>query len=169
MHYRARGRFSPECPPSAMSNFLHVTLTPNPKISDFGGLDGAASLDVRCLYSGFGLFHDSIERFCSFGSSRRRNFASAREIPCGHSVKCHFGENPDSGWKSDPETDISSGRHSHVFRMVPARVVAVPTHGRPVVMNFSVGFMQNSMKFRQNTAETAQKYSKWLNEHLGRS
>ena len=59
------------------------------------------------------------------------------------------GENPDTGRKSDPEPDMSPGRHSHVFRMVPARVVAVPTHGRPVVMNFSVGFMQISMKFRQ--------------------
>ena len=43
--------------------------------------------------------------------------------------------------------------------MVPARVVAVPTHGRPVVMNFSIVFMQISMIFRQNTPETAQKCS----------
>ena len=70
-----------------MSNFLHVPLRKNPKISDFGGLDGAGALDVRCLYSGFGLFHDSIERFSSFGLSYRRNFASAREIPRLESVK----------------------------------------------------------------------------------
>ena len=87
---RARGRFSPECPPSAMSNFLHVPLTPNPKISDLGGLDGAGALVARCLYSGFGLFHDSIERFSNFGSSRRRNFASASEIPRLQSVKCQI-------------------------------------------------------------------------------
>ena len=80
MLYRARGRFSPECPPSAMSNFLHVPFMNIRKISDFGRLDGAASLDAGTLYSGFGLFHDSIERFSNFHSSYRRNFASAREI-----------------------------------------------------------------------------------------
>ena len=74
-----------------MSNFLHVTLMENPKISDFGRLHGAGALDARSLYSGFGLFHDSIERFCNFGSSRRRNFASAREIPLAS-----MSEMPDS-------------------------------------------------------------------------
>ena len=64
-----------------MSNFLHVTFRKNPKISDFGRLDGACALDAETLYSGSGLFHDSIGRFSNFGSSGRRNFASAMEIP----------------------------------------------------------------------------------------
>ena len=70
-----------------------------------------------------------------------------------------FGENPDTDRKCDPEPEVVPSRHSHAFRMVPACVVAVPTHGRPAVMKFSVGFMQNSVKFRQNTPETAQKCS----------
>ena len=31
------------------------------------------------------------------------------------------GENPDTGRKSDPEPDMSPGRHSLLFRMVPAQ------------------------------------------------
>ena len=81
LDFRARGRFSPECPPSAMSNFLHVPLMENPKISDFRGLNGAGTLDAGTLYFGFGLFRGGIERFSNFGSTGRRNFASAREIP----------------------------------------------------------------------------------------
>ena len=53
----------------------------NPKISDFGRLDGACSLDAGTLYSGSELFRGGIERLSDFHSSRRRNFASAREIP----------------------------------------------------------------------------------------
>ena len=59
------------------------------------------------------------------------------------------GENPDTGRKCDPEHEVVPGRHSYAFRMGPACVVAVPTHGRPAVMNFSVGCIQISMKFRQ--------------------
>ena len=70
-----------------LCNFLHVTLTPNPKISDFERLDGACSLDPRCIYSVSGLFRGYIERFSNFYSRPRRNFASAREIPRLQSVK----------------------------------------------------------------------------------
>ena len=66
---------------------------------------------------------------------------------CYTKLNLGSGQNPDTGRKSDPEPDMSPGRHSHVFRMVPARVVAVPTHGRPVVMNFNIVFMIFSMKF----------------------
>ena len=87
LFYRAPGRFSPECPPRAMSNFLHVTLTKNAIFSDFGRLDGAGALDPRCLYSGSGRFRGGIERFCKKKSSRRRNFAFARELLWLHQVK----------------------------------------------------------------------------------
>ena len=66
-----------------LCNFLHVTLMPNPKISDFGRLDGAGALDARCLYSVSGLFRGYIERFSNFYSRPRRNFASARELESG--------------------------------------------------------------------------------------
>ena len=74
----------------ALCNFLHVTLTPNPKISDFGRLDGACSPHPRSLYSGSGLFRGYIARFVKKSSRPRRNFASAREILSGQSVKCNF-------------------------------------------------------------------------------
>ena len=66
-----------------MSNFLHVPLTKNAIFSDFERLDGAASLDPRCLYSGSGLFRGGIERFSNFYSTGRRNFALAREFLWG--------------------------------------------------------------------------------------
>ena len=71
---------------------------------------------------------------------------------CYTKPNLQFGENPDTGRKSDTEPDMSPGRHSHMFRMVPARLVAVPTHGIPFVMNFSVAFMQISIKFLQKYA-----------------
>ena len=70
-----------------LCNFLHVPLMPNPKISDFERLDGACSLDPRCLYSGSGLFRGYIERFSNFHSTGRRNFALAREFLWLHSLK----------------------------------------------------------------------------------
>ena len=70
-----------------LCNFLHVTLRKNPNFSDFERLDGACSLDPRCLYSGSGLFRGYIERFSNFPSTPRRNFALAREIPMLHSLK----------------------------------------------------------------------------------
>ena len=55
-------------------NYLYYVLD-TPKISDFERLDGACALDAETLYSGSGLFHDSIGRVSNFGSSGRRNFA----------------------------------------------------------------------------------------------
>ena len=67
---------------------------------------------------------------------------------CYTKPNLRFGENPDTDRKSDPEPEVVPGRHSHVFRMVPARVVAVPTHGRSVMMNSGIVFLIFLMKFQ---------------------
>ena len=67
---------------------------------------------------------------------------------CYTKPNLRFGENPDTGRKSDPEPDMSPGRHSHIFRTVPARVVAAPTQGRPAVSNSDIVFLIFSMKFQ---------------------
>ena len=95
MHCRIRCESTFFAPPGAfpreadrgLCNFLHVPLTKNPNFSDFGRLDGGRTLDPRCLYSVSRLFRGYIERFSNFYSRRGRNFASAREILSGHSVK----------------------------------------------------------------------------------
>ena len=67
---------------------------------------------------------------------------------CDTKPNLRSGENPDTNRKSGPEPDISPGRHSHVFRMVPARVVAAPSHGRPAVRNSGIEFLIFLMKFQ---------------------
>ena len=72
------GRFSPECPAGAMSNFLHVTLTSE---AMYEGLVGPRALGLRCSYSVSGYRPGYIERFCSNHSRRNSDFSSAVDLP----------------------------------------------------------------------------------------
>ena len=53
----------------------------------FEGLDGAASLGLRCLYLVSGSFRGHIGGFSKNYSSGRRNFPLAVEVETGHHSK----------------------------------------------------------------------------------